>query len=107
MAILERLVFKLQGGNWERIQQAEAVADEIEARWNFPPKRLYRPMLSGSSFDTLIIEREWESLAAMEAAETEAWSHPDMAAFFEEYSPLYGDMVREVYEVLDWGGTGS
>jgi hypothetical protein len=102
MSVLERIVFKVPPGKWAELERAEAVGDEIEGRWPFPPKRCYRPMFSGLSFDTFIIEREWESLASMEATQTEAWSHPDMDAFFQEYAPLYGDMVREVYEVLDW-----
>ncbi len=102
MPVLERITFKFPPGKWAELERAEAAGDEIEGRWPFPPKRCYRPMFSSSSFDTFIIEREWESLAAMESIQTEAWAHPDMDAAFQEYGRLYGEMVREVYEVLDW-----
>ena len=42
--------------------------DAIESKHGYPPKRRCRLFVGGGSTDTLVIEREWESFAAKEAA---------------------------------------
>lgn len=68
MRILERHIQTLEPGGWETYQSKEKQWLAIEARLGgFSQKHYYVPM-SNWSGTTVIWEREWESMAAMESA---------------------------------------
>jgi hypothetical protein len=51
---------------------------------------------------TFIWERDWESLAAMEAAETRLFTDPEALALAGEWDTMVSNMKREYCFVLDW-----
>ena len=69
MKVMERRTQTLEKDKWDAYWAVEERYAALEKRLGgFPPKRHYRPMININT--TVIWERDWESLAAMEAAYT-------------------------------------
>ena len=66
--ILERLIQKIYPDKWEELHEIDKRYNAAESPLGFPPKKRYQSIASSYDNDTLIVEREWESFAAMEAA---------------------------------------
>lgn len=54
-------------GKWAEMEEIDKKFNAVENRLGFPARRRYRSLVGGHNTDTLIIERQWESLAAAEA----------------------------------------
>ncbi len=54
-----------------------------------------------------IIEREWESVAAVEATTEKFFSDPEVQALLPSPSPIYANGVREIYTVLEPPAVGD
>ena len=67
MKVMERWTITLEKGGWDIFWAREGKYEAAERRLGgFPAKRHTRPL---ATFDTTVVwERDWESLAAMEAA---------------------------------------
>ncbi len=95
--ILERRTHKVIG-KVEDLVAMEKKFDELEAKMqNVPPKRRY-----WSGFGTLpsfmfVWEREWESMAALEAYQKCTMTDPEWGSLFEETSGMFGDIWSELY----------
>jgi hypothetical protein len=88
MRIIERRVMKLHG-TFEAFQEQEKRWEALEKRvGGFGPKKHYQLFSGSEDRGTIVWEREWESLATMEAAygrtfdtdELKAEIHAAMAA---------------------------
>jgi hypothetical protein len=66
MKVLERMVQKI--GDWQALEELDQKYNAVESKYGFPAKRRYRALMGINSVDTLIIEREWESMAVFEKA---------------------------------------
>jgi hypothetical protein len=56
--------------------------------------------MGGYDWNTLILEREWESLAAMEAAYERAFADPEHRALGKELRSILKNLRREAYMPL-------
>jgi len=76
MKVMERRTQTLEKGAWDVFWAKEQKWTALENRLGgFPPKRHTRPL---ARFDTIIVwERDWESLAAMEAAYEREGADPE------------------------------
>lgn len=64
--ILRREVQKIRSGKWEELEELEKKWQELERRAGHPEgKKRYRGMSAPHDLDTMIIEVEWECLAAI------------------------------------------
>ena len=103
MAYMERVTQQILPGKWPELEQWEKKWDELEARLGgYPKKRRYRPYVGGDGWMTFIWEREWESLAAMEAAETRLFTEPEARALAGEWDTMVSNMKREYCFILEW-----
>jgi hypothetical protein len=66
MKVLERLIQKI--GDWQALEEVDQKYSAVEAKYGFPAKRRYQGLTAPNTVDTLIIEREWESMAVFEKA---------------------------------------
>ena len=77
MRVLERHIHVLERGAQDAYAAKEKRYQAVEERLGgFPSKRHYLPM-SDWSGTTIVWEREWESMAAMEEAYTSLTSDPE------------------------------
>lgn len=103
MAVLERLIQKVRPDKWEELEVFDKKFDVIEGAAGFPSKKRYVCLAGGLPQGTLIIEREWESLAAAEAAYAKFNAEPAALQLGKEFQAsgcIEGTQVRELYQPL-------
>ena len=76
MIILERLVQKVRPDKWAALEKIEKKYNAIESRFGFPAKKRYQCLVGGHDTNTIIIERQWESMAVMEATYEKIMADP-------------------------------
>lgn len=64
--VMERLIQRVKPGKWAALDEIDKKFDAIESKLGFPPKKRYRSLAGPLDNDTIIIEREWKSMAIME-----------------------------------------
>ena len=97
MIIVERLIQKIYPDKWAELEEIDKKYDVVEGRLGFPPKKRYRCMSGGHDTDTLIIERQWDSLAAMEATYDTASEDPELQALWVEGTSIVKSNQVELY----------
>ena len=102
MKILERQIQKVAPGAWAKKLAIEKRFDEMEARLGFPHTRRYRGFVGPLDAMTRINEREWSSLAAMEAVMTKAMADPD---YRDLLTHREGVILSDVYEIYTVEGS--
>ena len=100
MAILERQISQLRPGKAKEVIEISKRFDAIEKRWGFPVKRFYSS-LAGEPVNTMVMEREWESLAAYENAWALARADADWQVLGAQRSDLSTGHRTEFYMVVD------
>ena len=96
--IIERQTQHVRAGKWGGLDDLDAKFNAIEARYGFPQnKRRLRCFIGGHDADTLIVEREWESLAAMEAAYGGMMADPEWMQVSQEANDIIESLQIEVY----------
>ncbi len=100
MIMLERQVQQIRADKWVDLEAINKKFDEVESALGFPAKRRYRCYVGGNSNDTLIIEREWPSLAALEAAYEKAFASADWQALGAEAGSIINSNQHELYACL-------
>jgi hypothetical protein len=94
--VLERLTQQIYATKWPDLEALDKKYDAIESKHGYPPKRRYRLFVGGGSTNTLVIERDWESLADMEAAYEKAFIDPEWQAVSAESSSIIADNQIEI-----------
>jgi hypothetical protein len=98
MKVLERMVQKI--GDWEKIDEMDQKHNAIESNYGFPTKRRYRALAGPHTMDTLIIEREWDSMAAMEEAFTRLMADAKYQALSSSYPGVVVSSQWELYMLV-------
>jgi hypothetical protein len=100
MIAMERTTQKVLPGKWQALEVIDKKFTTLESRFGFPAKKRYQCVLGGQDSNTLVIEREWPSLAAMEAAYEKAFADPDYQALGVEVFSVVASSQEEVYTPL-------
>jgi hypothetical protein len=100
MAFMERLIQQIRPDKWTELEALDKKFNQIEGRFGFPAKRRYRSVFGSEHGSTLIIERQWESLAAMEAAFDKALADPEWLALNAEGGAIIESNRQELYMAL-------
>ena len=100
MRILERVIQQVRPGKWAELEAIDKKFTAVESRYGFPPKRRYQCLAGGYTTNTLIIEREWECLAVMEAAYEKDLADPEVQALNAEVLSIVESNRFELYLVL-------
>ena len=100
VAILQRQIQIIRPGKWAELDEIDKKFDAVEGPLGFPSKRRYRSLVGGHTTDTLIIEREWESLAALEAAYEKAYVSTERQALVQSLEPILERQYIELYQPL-------
>lgn len=97
---LEKLTQHIRPGKWAELEAIDKRYNTVEARYGFPPKRRYQAMFGGQDGNTLIIEREWESLAKMEATYLPYLNDPETQQLNAESAQIMDSSQNELFWVL-------
>ncbi len=97
MVIIERQIQKVRAGKWTELEDLDKQFTAVESGLGFPPKRRYRSLVGGHTTDTLIIERQWGSFAAVEAAYEKAIANTEHQALGQALEPIIESQQIEFY----------
>jgi hypothetical protein len=100
MVVVERLIQQIHPDKWEELEALDKKYNAVEARCGFPAKKRYRCFVGGDNTNALIIERQWESLAAMEAAYEKVFADPEWNALGTEGISIVKSDRHELYAPL-------
>jgi hypothetical protein len=100
MAVLHRNIQHVYPDKWVELEEIEKKITAAEAKCGFPPKKRYALMSGSDLYETLVIEYEWESLAALETAYEKLFADPDMLNLAPKYNMVIKDTRIEYYRVL-------
>ncbi|MFO7796439.1 MAG: hypothetical protein ACQERB_08590 [Promethearchaeati archaeon] len=89
--VIARLTQKIRPGMWDELDKIDKQFTEIENKLGYPPKKRYRALLGGNPIDTLIIDREWKSLAEMEKVMTKGVLDED-----------YQKLSSKLDDIIEW-----
>ena len=63
-------------------------------------KKRYQCMIGGHDSNTLIVERQWDSLATLEATYEKGFADPELQALLKEITSIVESSQLEVYTPL-------
>lgn len=95
--ILERHVQEIFPAKWLELESLDKKYDAVENRQGFPTKKRYRCYFGGHTITTIIVEREWDSLAAMESAYEKLFADPEYQALEFESDLIIKSVQIEIY----------
>ena len=97
MKVIERMVQEIFPGQNEALGDLDKRYDAIEVTLGFPPKTRMWCMSGPYDHNTSVLEREWESMAAMEAAYESSFSRSDILKLGEEGRTIVKSTRMELY----------
>ena len=97
MKIVERMIQEIHPGQNAALEDLDKRYNAIESIIGFPPKKRSWCVSGPYPTSTLFIEREWESMAAMEATFEKAFAHPGLQALGEEGTSIIKSTRIELY----------
>jgi len=88
-------------GNREvELEKIDKKYDATESRLGYPPKKRSRCIVRGHDTNTLIIERELESLARMEATIEKTFADPEYQSLQAKITAIVASSQFELYQPL-------
>ena len=101
MKVIQRVIIKVVPGKMTEALELDKKHTAVAMRLGVPPMKKYR-CLSGRNdvMHTLIVETEWDSLAAMEAVEEKLSADPEIQAFMVKWETVLESQEIELYTPL-------
>jgi len=100
MVVIEREVQHVYPDKWEELEAIDKEFNKVEAKYGLPPKKRYQMFSGADVLDTLIVEYQWESLAAMETAYTKLMVDPEWQALGKRVNKVVKDIRIELFMPL-------
>ena len=98
--VMQRLIQQIKPDKWEALEEIDKKFNAVEASLGYPPtKRRYRLYSGKGNFNTLIVEREWNSLKELEELTVKGLANPDLQKLMAELNDTMSDMKIEIYLV--------
>lgn len=97
MIVIERQIQKVRPGKWEDLEKIEQEFNQMEAGFGFPKKKRYQCIVGGHDTNTLIIERQWESMAVLEKAYEGSLANPDYQKLAQKLNKIVKSIQYELY----------
>jgi hypothetical protein len=97
---VEREIQQVNPARWEQLEVLDKKYDAIESKAGFPPKRRLRSYIGRLDNSTLVIERDWESLSAMEAAYRKVMVDPEWQVLMPALNEIVTRTHVEIYLIL-------
>ena len=100
MITIERMIQKVSPGKFPDLDELDKKFVAVETRLGFPPKKRYQCIIGGQDTNTVIVERQWDSLAEMEAKFEEAFEDPEYQSLADETNSIIESTQWELYTPL-------
>ena len=100
MVTIERMVQTVYPGKWEALEAIDKRYNVVEGRLGFPKNKKRYQLVVGGDSDILIVERQWDSMAQMEAAYEKAFADPELQALQKEITSIIQSNKIELYMPL-------
>lgn len=100
MIAIERMTQMIYPGKWAELEEIDKKFNEVEMRAGFPPKQRLQCVIGSIDQNTLIIERQWASLAAMESTYEKAMADPEWQALGQQVNSIVQSTQIEVFTPL-------
>lgn len=100
MIAIERMTQSIYPGKWAELNEIDKRFNEVEQRMGFPPKKRFQCLIGGLDQNTLIIEREWGSLALMESTYEKAMADPGYQSLINEVATIVQNSRIEVFSPM-------
>ncbi|HEX7620032.1 MAG TPA: NIPSNAP family protein [Anaerolineales bacterium] len=100
MVTIERMIQQVRPDKWAELEKINKKYNIVESRLGFPPKKRYQCLTGSHDSNTLIIERQWDSLAAMEATYEKTFADPEHQALVKESTSIIKSEQWELYMPL-------
>lgn len=100
MKVVERMIQRIYPDKWEMLGEMEKKWDAAESRLGVPPKTRYS-YVSGGDGNIHIVEREWESFAAMEAVYEQWLADPEIQVLMQQTLEYMEDSERQFLVKLE------
>jgi len=97
MIIYERMIQEIYPDKWAELELLDQKYNMVEARLGYPAKKRSRSISGKYNLNTLIIERQWESMTKMEAANELAQADPEYQALWMEGTSIIKSVHWELY----------
>jgi hypothetical protein len=97
MIIIERMIQQIYPEKWAELEMIDKKYNAIEARLGFPAKKRFTYLTGRHEMNALIIERQWESLAKMEATYEKSMLDPEYQALQMESASIIKGIHQELY----------
>ena len=95
MIAIERQIQKVR--KWEGLTEHQKKWDTLTNSLGFPPTKYYQYIFGSHDTKTLIVERQWESMAQMEETYAKMWASEE----FEKLSQEREDFISSAtFETL-------
>ena len=100
MIAVERMTQRVLPGKWAELEAIDKKFNKVEAKAGFPAKTRYQCVIGSLDQNMLIIERQWPSLAAMEAAYEKVMADPEWQVLGQEVLAVVASSQIEVFTPL-------
>jgi len=94
--VIQRLIQIVYNGKWDELETIDKKFNELEDKMGFPPKKRYRFLTGAHDNNTIIIERQWESLAKLEKIMTKSFLDPE----YQKLSNSLDTIIERGYQEL-------
>jgi hypothetical protein len=100
MIVIDRSIQKVYPDKWAELEEIDKRYTAVESRLGFPPKKRYQCLTGSHEVNTLIVERQWASMATMEATYEKAFADPEHQALEKELTSIIKSVHWELYMPL-------
>ena len=97
MIIIERMVQEIYNDKWAELEGLDKKYNAVEARLGFPAKKRFQLLMGRNPVGTLVIERQWPSLAAFETANEKGLADPEYQKLQQESATIIKKVHWEMY----------
>jgi len=100
MVAIDRMIQHVRPDKWAELVEIDKRYTAVENRLGFSPKKRYQCIMGSHDVNTLIVERQWGSLAVMEATYEKAFADPEHQALQKEITSILKSAQWEIYMPL-------
>ena len=100
MIIVLRQIQQIYPDKWAELEAIDKKYNVVEGRLGFPAKKRYQLLAGRGEVNTLIVETQWPSMAAMESTYEKAMANPDYQVLMNEGNSIIKSIHWELYHLL-------